>query len=452
MKRLILISILALGSIGVLFSEAPVRTEELIYTIVTYNGKDYSATFCREDSDTIYVHANGDAFLSVKKNFVYYWPITQEWKIDDSVLDITFEGTVEIRGNGIEQRLKPVDYTYFNLRGEYESNWKAVEGEEAHAEWDRYLALVKDYIDAVQTYNKEKAAYETRINELFLEISALKQAGKDQTKKLAELNACTPPPEPKEPEYYLVPPVQIQRGYHVNLPEGEYTIRFLTQDGKVMSGSRKKLVVFDKRRTATIGFDVIPEDRWTMPSESNKPSSVLYVNGKTDLFIRPYIQNEYNDLYFNKLVMNDARGNPNLYRWVKIQQVPKCTVELFTGKERAVLKEAPYVVEQVEGENLGYRIVNFEPEGAHKGKSPSIIAFRIPIREGNTKSYSFTVIDEHGTKLKGSERAIRIISGHRAVPLSIFLTAVPLFVMGCILVVRRRRLAEKPRAEIQKEV
>lgn len=445
MKRVcISMMIFAIGALNA-FSEAPVRIEELIYTIVAYNGRDYSATFCREESDTIYLYANGDSFLSLKKNFVYYWPITQEWKTDSSVLDVTFDGVLEIKGRGVEQSLFSVDYTYFNLRGNYENNWKAVKEGEAHAEWERYLGIVKSYLDAMDRYNREHTDYENRVNQLFFEISKLKQEGKDHSKKLDELNSLKSPEEPARPDYYFVPPVPVQHGYNINLPAGEYRMRFLTKDGKLMSGSEKKLIVFDKRRTEGIGFDIIPEDRWTMPSESTRPSEVLYVNGKSDLFIRPFLQNEYNDLYFNKLVANDARGNPNLNRWVKIQQVPKSSIELSLGKELRSLKEAPYMVEQVEGANLGYRIVDYDPDGSHKNEQPSIIAFRIPIRGSERKALSLFATDEKGTNLKGSGRSIRIIEGQKAIPLLLFIAACPLIAMGIILALRKRHIAERPR-------
>ena len=46
------------------------------------------------------------------------------------------------------------------------------------------------------------------------------------------------------------------------------------------------------------------EDRWTMPSESTRPSEVL-INGSSDLFIRPFMQ--MNTMtYLNKLIVNMA--------------------------------------------------------------------------------------------------------------------------------------------------
>ena len=143
------------------------------FTIVAYNGRDYSSTFCRESSDTVYLYADSDSFLSLKKNFVYFWPLTGEWKIDNSVLDVTFNGFLEIRSKRFETSLKTVDYTYFNLRGEYENNWKALKDEEAYAELERYIEIVKAYFDAVDNYNREYTRYETRVNQLLLKSQTL---------------------------------------------------------------------------------------------------------------------------------------------------------------------------------------------------------------------------------------------------------------------------------------
>ena len=71
-----------------------------------------------------------DNFLTVRNAFVYYWPITQEWKTDTSVLNVPFTGTLQLTGPGLKEPrlIPPVRYTYYNTRGEYELNWKVATG------------------------------------------------------------------------------------------------------------------------------------------------------------------------------------------------------------------------------------------------------------------------------------------------------------------------------------
>ena len=47
----------------------------------------YSRTFSAESSDTIYLLADTDNFLSLRKTFVYYRPAEDALKIDTTLLD-----------------------------------------------------------------------------------------------------------------------------------------------------------------------------------------------------------------------------------------------------------------------------------------------------------------------------------------------------------------------------
>jgi hypothetical protein len=103
---------------GLLFADVPVRDEQFIYSILAFNGKDYAGTFARKEADTIYLVADVDNFVTVRNVFVYFWPITQDWKTDTSALNIPFEGTLELSGREAEpQMLGMTPYTFYNIRG-----------------------------------------------------------------------------------------------------------------------------------------------------------------------------------------------------------------------------------------------------------------------------------------------------------------------------------------------
>ena len=425
---------------GMLFADVPVREEQFIYSILAFNGKDYAGTFAREDADTIYLMADVDNFITVRNVFVYFWPITQDWKTDTSTLNVPFEGNLELSGRQTEpQMLGMTPYTYYNIRGEYDLNWKVAKEAEADAAWQHYQDLMNAYWQSVSEYYEKRAMYESMLNELTITITKMRDQGKDVTPLIDTLKELKAPPEPAYPDEYIVPPRPVEKAFILNLPVGEYQIRFFTEDGRIMEGSERRIVAFEKRRAEAIGLEVIPGDKWTRPVESKTPASVLYVDASTDLYLRPFFQQEYNDLYYEKMRKNDAKGNPNLMKWVRIQQVPKARIEVTRrSSETQLVLEEPYYVEQIKGAALGYQIVPFDPEGKHKDREPSLQAFRVPMSK-DQRVIHLRVQDKEGQYLPSSQRQIRVISPSRLGFISLILAGLPLIVMIVVMARRSRR-------------
>jgi hypothetical protein len=422
-------------------ADVPEKKEELVYKILAFNGKDYSHTFCREEADTIYLLADTDNFITVTKTFVYFWPITGEWNTDYKTLDEVMNGQIEIidATSGRSRSLHTVAYTYFNTRDEYENSWKVLQGADAHRELEKWKKMYFNYIKAIEEYHHALEAYKRKFNDLMNTANDMRKRGRDAREILENINSLTQPQEPVQPQYYTVPPAPVEEAFIVNLSAGAYEARFILPNGELLEGSEKKLVCFAERRGNGIGFDVIPGDKWTRPVQNKNPHSVIYVNGETDIFLRPFLQYEYNDLYYNKLLRNDSTGNIHMYDWKRVQQVPSTEVELIYHdgrKER--IEESPFVVEQLKGASLGYTIVPYDPEGRHAGGPPSLIAFRIP-KQYIKRSVMLRLLDENSTVIPNSDREIRVIrnSKYRHIPvLFFFLTILSLF--AAFLLQRRR--------------
>ena len=437
-----ILSILLLVACGAALSaQAPEKKENMIYAVGAFEGKDYTGTFVREEADTVYLIANESNFLNVRKTLIYFWPITQEWKADYDTLNENFlNGKIELTdSSGKKQILEPVKYTYYNSPGEYEVNWQVFLDAAADAEFEKYQKMMKDYWDASDEFNQKQIRAEMEFNELISEIGKMRKAGQDISALVekAQLYADEGVGDPPgRPGYYVR---SVEQAFHFNLEPGEYRIRFLTESGEVMEGSDKKAILHKKRRENGIGYDVIPADKWTRPEISQTPSAVLYIDGSTDLFLRPFFQDEFNDLFYNKTIRNDAKGNPELMTWVKIQQVPKPMLELILPKNKTEsLEEKPYYVEQVKGSALGYKIVPFDPEGKHKDREPSLWAYHIPMGK-DTSVIKLRLQDKEGEPLFGGEREIRVVSRSSALMLGLILAFVPIVVMIVVLVVRTRR-------------
>ena len=431
-----LLCLLALGLPG--HTQAPVRNEQFVYSILAFNGKDYSGTFAGQVTRDIYLVADVDNFLTARKAFVYYWPLTQEWKVDTSVLNQEIPGKVEIEGSGIaRQEVAKASFTYYNVKGEYELNWRVAKGDEARRIYAYYEKQRDEQWKARDAYMEAQLAHERRTNELTERILDMRKRGVDPGRLVAELQALKPPEEPKAPDEFVVPPREVQEAYNINLPVGEYRIRFVTPDGSIMEGSERRLIIFAKRRAGTAGYDVIPADKWTRPEESSQAGSVLYVNGRTDIYLRPFYQDEFNDLQYEKLIRNDARGNATLTKWVKMQQVPKGTIEVARGRETEKVAELPYRVEQLPGSALGYRIVAFQPRPDQT--QADLYAYKVAIDPAQ-KLLRLHVRDNTGKVLPGGARQIRVVARPQGLATLLLLAAVPLLLIALVMAFRAAKL------------
>jgi hypothetical protein len=432
--------ILLLSGFSMTFGDVPVRKENLIYALLAFNGRDYSPAFATEEADTIYLIAGVDNFLGVRKAMVYYWPLTDEWRTDTAVLNVPFEGTLELIGpRGKTQAFSPVRYTYFNVRGEYELNWKVAQGAEADIAWKRWTDIMDAYNAAVRRYQTMSLQYQTEVDTLTARIQRIRNAGGNPELLVDRMSSLVKPEAPSAPSDFIVPPAPVQEAFILNLPAGDYHLRFRAPEGRILEGSEKKLVVHEKRRAQGIGYEIIPGDKWTRPLESTTPSSVLYVNGSSDLFLQPFYQDEYNDLRIAKTVRNDAKGNPNLMKWVRIQQIPRAKIEL-AGPDFPTVRilEEPFVVEQTSSSTLGYRIVPYAPQGAHKGRQPDLMAFHVPLRP-EIQRIRFMTLDKNGTPLAESGRQIRVVTASGINRVFLLLVLAPIVVMAIVLARRARR-------------
>lgn len=436
-------------------ADVPVRTEQVIYTLVSYNGKDYSPTFAPESSDTIYILADSDNFVSVRKTFVYWWPPTGRWQTEASTFNELQPGILEVTGGEGPPRLLEMEkYTYFNVNGEYEQNWKVAVGAAADAEVRRSREISEKFVKDASEYSTKRAAYLAELRVLSSRIEKLKALKQDVTVLQRQMDTLPAPPEPQQPKEYIVPPSPVQGAFIVNLPPGRYRVRLLDHDAAVLEGSERFIVAHTARRTNGVGYEVIPSDKWTRPEESKSPSSVLYVNGKADLYVTPFFENEYNDLEYGRTTDNGATGNPAIYSWKRIQQVPHAALALrSSGGAPELLHEEPFLVEQTEGAGLGYTIVPFDGQGGQQGKEANLKSFHLPLRSG-ARTFELRVLDEHGSTLPGSERRIRVVDPGRGTLFYVLVVLAPIVVMAWILLARaslysgrRNGASDKPNKE-----
>ena len=419
-------------------ADVPVRTEQLIYSVIAFNGRDYTPTFAPESSSAVYLMAGADSFISLRKTLVYFWPLTGRLQTDTQTLNEQLDGTLEVRDRRgkVLRSISLQRYTFFNVRGEYEQNWKVAVDADAEKEYQRYLSLYRSFMKSIDDYTRANTEYLAKLKEMSDRIESLKASGKDVRALQEKMSSVPRPRQPDEPADYVVPPAPLQQAFVVNLPPGRYRVRLINPDGSVMEGSDKRIICAAPRRSGSVGYQVIPSDKWTRPEESKTPSAVIYVNGSADLYVSVFYQDELNDLAYQKTLDNAARGNPNVFSWVRIQQVPHASLQMSGADGTAsVLQERPFTVQQSQGSSLGYTIIPYDPLGGQK--SPDLMAFRVPVSTG-TRLIRLSARDNGGKPLPESGRQIRIVSPE--VPSLVFalLAIIPLAAMIVVLAMRRR--------------
>ena len=422
-------------------AQDPIREEQLVFSLLAYNGRQYVPAFAREPVTELYLLAGRPAVLAPRIAFVHYWPLTRSWRVDTGTLNIAVGTTLEVlRGGRDMQSFQRTAYTFYNVPRRYEANWEIATGAEAQEAYDRYLELFSAYQRETVAFNRARAEYERRVAELARRIADRHAAGSDAGVLEEERDALQlpHPPERSWERFFSVPPVAVREGFVIELPAGRYRMRLLTADGRILQGSEKRIIAFAKLRSGGVGYDVMPADRWTRPTVSSTPGAILYVDGSTDLYLRPHFQDQYNDLHYARLVDADGIGNARLTRWEKTGQIPGAMLAVRggRGRETAWIEEAAHLVQQVEGGRLGYRVVPFEP-GPGTPPRPDLVAFGIAL-DGGIRRVRLALADHEGAIIAGGERQIRVVEDAGRGWLLAF-AAIPLVVIAALLIGRARR-------------
>jgi hypothetical protein len=148
-----------------------------------------------------------------------------------------------------------------------------------------------------------------------------------------------------------------------------------------------------------------------------------------------------------------------MWRWINIKQIEKGSLQLVKdGRLVGSIEEKPYQVQQILGPELGYTIIDYEPE-KFEDRGPSLVGYKAEF-ELEKGGYHIQLVDEAGTVVAGSIRELRaievaktVVAGSirelRAIEVAntwqLHLAAVilPLMVWAPVFIWRRRKLDEK---------
>jgi hypothetical protein len=255
-----------------------------------------------------------------------------------------------------------------------------------------------------------------------------------------------PPPPPEQPAPFLFFSTGIHDGFALTLPAGTYTIRLRDNDGQIVADSERELVVFSPQREG-VGYTVVPQDKWTIPDQSDDPSQILYARGGTVIYLQPFAEEEYNEQFFTRLeTPQDATSSADRWMWVHLQPQDGQYLEVLHGDQvvDSVDKKA-YVVKQLPGTALGYEILDQEKAEDERSRSrtPDFEGYEIEAAP-DQPSMTIRLVDADGKVIRGSEREIKLVDPQFSSMLFI-LPAIPLLVGGGMIFWRKRRFARLPK-------
>jgi len=160
--------------------------------------------------------------------------------------------------------------------------------------------------------------------------------------------------------------------------------------------------------------------------------TLIYATGSDSVFVQPMVVQEFNELLYARLKNpQDKTASAARWTWVGGQMEFGRPMQLGGAGAGRVVASSQYLVEQVEGQRLGYRIVRHTRETLQPHER-GFRAYEVPVPESGRIRIALLCGDE---VCPASEREVRRVRSHFGILYG--LAAVPL-VVALGLVVRRR--------------
>ncbi len=421
---LLLLALLALPARGPARAQSPDQVEAFVYGINATIPGAVIGTFAPPSVDTLYLLADLTSILSPRRTLVYYWPITNEYRAAWSQLNEQVEGTLEVvRGGQVVATVAQTDYTIHFSSGQTGARPQLYVGSEALEADAAFQAAQRGYRQAVQAYEEARARW--------LESAREAQArGETPSQSVAA-------PEPPPPLNLFS--TGMNRGYPLSLPAGRYAVRTRLPDGSIAPESERDLIVFGARRSA-VGYEVVPETRWTFPEQLNDLSDLILAEPGTVVYLKPQIVREYPDLAYQRLQDPQYAGDTSgaEWTWVGGERIDEGVLEVVRADQvidRLALQ--PYFVRQTAGRELGYEILPYDPATPNLTPRVDFVGYRLELAP-DRPAFAVRLRSPEQDIMVGSIRQIRVAPSVR-LPLLLAAAVIPLALGAGILTWRRRQ-------------
>ncbi len=424
MKKLVYLLMILVAMSMLIIAAPPEKVEQTVIKLILFDGSQWGETFSPKEYANFYMLAGTDNIIIPTKTKVYYWPITQEYMADYYDQNEELEGTLEVyHGNKLIKKVEKEDYSFAYPQGYYGGRPELRGGEAAKEAAVTYQKEVEAYYGRVMAYQEAMDEYRIALDKFWENPEAYK--GRE-----TEI-----PKEPSQPDYPVFYATEAQRGYILNLEPGTYTIQIEGQPE-----SKRTVSVFNPRRAGP-GFEIRPEQKWTMPLNSNEIKETVYISGKQTMYLTPYNGLEVNMYKYSKLQklpsVSSGRGGEMVYFWMQLDYINDAKLQVL--KDNQLIDEVDlkkWYVQQTADAALGYEIIEFNPVELGE-RPPSFEGYKVDL--DGTGRYSFRLVDAEGKVITESERLVRSI-GSQSRFFAFLLPLIPILV-GILIWVWRSSLS-----------
>ena len=379
----------------------PEKVESVVYRLQSFNGVKHQLVYSPPQIKEIYLLAGTNNTFDPRQTLIYYWPLTREYIESWEKLDVSVQGTLEIIRDGkVIQTLQREKVVFFYPEGADRGASILLQGEDAVIKRMQYDKLAKDF-------QKELSAY---ADQMFQYRKNLREFLRSGTRNNSAARPPAPPPAPVPPRLYMSDMIDV---FVVNMPVGRYTIRIKEDDGAYVQGSERVVILFQAQKTEGVGYEIMPEDRWTAREQADDPEAGIYCTAGKDLFFIPYRTEAYDENAYVRLTNPQGKGRQGYCKWIHTEPIQGAKLYLFNQKQPIrTVDYKPYYVQHVPGAELGYKIIEYDQK-KFPDESPTFSAFRTHFEEKDRgKRYQIAIrIPTTDNQTTGSEREIRIVGG-----------------------------------------
>jgi hypothetical protein len=400
-----------------------------VYGINAAIPDNFVGTFAPPSAGTIYLLAGQPSLVSPRYTEIAFWPITNEYQPDWTMLNEPAPGTLEILQNGaVIAEVASTQYTIHFAQSEEITTAELFLGDDATAAHEQFEARQDAFQEQANAYFDAEREWQDAMADI-------------NERRLAGETITDVPPAPQRPDPIGIHSNGLNQGMPIDLEPGSYAIRLRAEDGTIVPDSERALQVFAPRRVG-VGYTVVPQTRWTTPDESPAPTDVIFGAADSNLYLEPRVARELPARSW-ALLQNPQRSAADAGDWVWVNGEMLIDATLQVIGDGQVIAEEPltaYDVEQVPGRQLGYDVVPHDPEGSG---APSFEAYPIQLA-GTGARYEVRLMGDDGQPLAGSVREVRVPANPPVSRLFV-LSAAPL-VVGALVITRRQGRVKMPRA------